>query len=58
MKKKDIFAIHTNQLITLLTCYNSHMLKANNENEEQKVLDEINKAIESYHTKMTKTRLK
>ena len=58
MKKKNIFAIHTNQLITLLTCYNSHMLSANNKKEEQTALDEINEAIKSYNAKMNKTQLK
>ena len=58
MKKKDIFSIHTNQLITLLTCYNSHMHSANNKKEEQTALDEINEAIKSYHIKMNKTQLK
>ena len=52
MKKKHLFSIHTNQLITLLTCHNSHMLKAANQKDEQIALDEINKAIKSYHTKI------
>jgi len=58
MKQKDLFSIHTNQLITLLTCYNSHMLKANSKEKEQTVLDEIDEAIQSYRTKMTKAQLK
>jgi hydroxymethylpyrimidine/phosphomethylpyrimidine kinase len=58
MKQKDLFSIHTNQLITLLTCYNSHMLQANSKEKEQTVLDEIDEAIQSYRTKMTKAQLK
>jgi hydroxymethylpyrimidine/phosphomethylpyrimidine kinase len=58
MKQKDLFNIHTNQLITLLTCYNSHMLQANSKEKEQTVLDEIDEAIQSYRTKMTKAQLK
>ena len=58
MKKKNIFTIHTNQLITLLTCYNSHMLSSKNKQEEQMALDKINEAIKSYNTKMTQTQLK
>ena len=58
MKKKDTFSCHINQLIVLLTYHNSHMLKTNNKEEEQTVLDEINHDIESYSTKMTKTQLK
>jgi hypothetical protein len=34
------------------------MLKTNNKEEEQTVLDEINHDIESYSTKMTKSQLK
>jgi hypothetical protein len=58
MKKKDTFSCHINQLIVLLTYHNSHMIKTNNKEEEQTVLDEINHDIESYSTKMTKTQLK
>ena len=58
MKQKDLFSIHTNQLITLLTCYNSHMLQSKNEKEAQTALDEISQAIKSYNTKMTKAQLK
>jgi len=58
MKQKDLFSIHTNQLITLLTCYNSHMLQANSKEKEQTALDEIDEAIKSYRTKMTKAQLK
>jgi len=57
-EKKDTFSCHINQLITLLTYHNSHMLKTNNKEEEQIVLDKINHDIESYSTKMTKTQLK
>jgi len=56
MKTKDLFAIHTNQLITLLTCYNSHMHSASNKEEEKTTLGEINKAIDSYRTKITKAQ--
>ena len=58
MKQKDLFSIHTNQLITLLTCYNSHMLQANSKEKEQTALDEIDEAIKSYRTKITQTKLK
>ena len=58
MKQKDLFSIHTNQLITLLICYNSHILQSKNEKEEQTALDEISQAIKSYNTKMTKAQLK
>jgi len=58
MKQKDLFSIHTNQLITLLTCYNSHMLQANSKEKEQTALDEIDEAIKSYRTKMAKAQLK
>jgi hypothetical protein len=34
------------------------MLKANNKAEEQTALNEINKAIKSYRTKIAKTKLK
>jgi len=34
------------------------MLKTNNKEEEQTVLDEINHDIKSYSTKMTKSQLK
>jgi len=58
MKQKDLFSIHTNQLITLLICYNFHILQSKNEKEEQTALDEISQAIKSYNTKMTKAQLK
>jgi len=58
MKKKDTFSCHINQLIVLLTYHNSHMLKTNNKEEEQKVLDQISQTIKSYSTKMTKSQLK
>ena len=58
MKQKNVFSIHTNELITLLTCYNSHMLQSKNKKEEQTALDEISQAIKSYNTKMTKAKLK
>jgi len=34
------------------------MIKTNNKEEEQKVLDEINHDIESYRTKTIKTQIK
>jgi hypothetical protein len=34
------------------------MLKANNKEEEQTALEEIDKAIKSYYKKITKTQLK
>lgn len=58
MKKKDAFSCHINQLIVLLTYHNSHMIKTNNKEEEQTVLDQISQTIKSYSTKMTKTQLK
>jgi len=58
MKKQFIFSCHTNELITLLTCYNSHMVQAIDKREEQKALDEINKAIKSFHLKINETQLK
>jgi len=58
MKQKDVFCIHTNQLITLLTCYNTHMIQANSKEKEQTALDEINEAIKSYKVKMTKAQSK
>jgi hypothetical protein len=58
MKKKFIFSCLANELITLLSCYNCHMLKANNKEEEQTALEEIDKAIKSYYKKITKTQLK
>jgi len=58
MKKKGAFSCHINQLIVLLTYHNSHMIKTNNKEEEQKVLDEINHDIESYRTKTIKTQTK
>lgn len=58
MKKKDTFSCHINQLIVLLTYHNSHMLKTNNKEEEQKVLDQISQTIKSYSAKMTKSQLK
>jgi hypothetical protein len=58
MKKKDTFSCHINQLIVLLTYHNSHMIKTNNKEEEQTVLDQISQTIKSYSTKMTKTQLK
>ena len=58
MKTKDLFTIHTNQLITLLTCYNSHMVQAKNKEEEETTLEEINKAIDSYRAKITKIQVK
>ena len=56
MKKKYIFSIYTNELITLLTCYNSHMIQAHSKEEEDTALNKINKALESYRTKITKTQ--
>jgi len=58
MKTKDLFTIHTNQLITLLTCYNSHMLQSKTPEEEETALHQINDAISSYRTKMTKAKFK
>jgi len=58
MKKKDTFSCHINQLIVLLSYHNSHMLKTNNKEEEQIILDKINDDIESDSTKMTKSQLK
>jgi hypothetical protein len=34
------------------------MIKTNNKEEEQTVLDQISQTIKSYSTKMTKTQLK
>ena len=58
MKRKHLFSIYTNELITLLTCYNSHMIQANSTEKEQTTLNEINNAVESYIAKMKKAKSK